>query len=117
MSPLDLQSCMLGHARISERVFQCCCSEHYRHDEEERAEGVAGMASRRVLITGASKGIGRDVAERLAAAGHQPVGLARTAPPDFPGAFHAVDLADRAATAATLADIVRDGTVDAVVNN
>ena len=75
------------------------------------------MASRRVLITGASKGIGRDVAERLAAAGHQPIGLARTAPPDFPGAFHAVDLADRAATAATLADIVRDGAVDAVVNN
>ena len=75
------------------------------------------MASRRVLITGASKGIGRDVAERLAAAGHQPIGLARTAPPDFPGAFHAVDLADRAATAATLADVVRDGAVDAVVNN
>jgi NAD(P)-dependent dehydrogenase (short-subunit alcohol dehydrogenase family) len=36
---------------------------------------------------------------------------------DFPGKFHQVDLADRAATAETLAAIVRDGPVEAVVNN
>lgn len=75
------------------------------------------MPSRRVLITGASKGIGRAVADRLAANGHQPIGLARTTPVDFPGKFHQVDLADRAATAETLAAIVRDGPVEAVVNN
>lgn len=45
------------------------------------------------------------------------IGLARTAPPDFPGRFHEVDLAERAATAATLDQIVGDGPVDAVVNN
>ena len=75
------------------------------------------MSKRRVLITGASKGIGRAVADRLAAEGHEPIGLARTAPTDFPGQFHEVDLSDRAATAATLDKIVAEGRVDAVVNN
>jgi len=75
------------------------------------------MSKRRVLITGASKGIGRAVADRLAAEGHEPIGLARTAPTDFPGRFHEVDLSDRAATAATLDKIVAEGRVDAVVNN
>jgi NAD(P)-dependent dehydrogenase (short-subunit alcohol dehydrogenase family) len=75
------------------------------------------MPSRRILITGASKGIGRAVADRLAANGHQPIGVARTTPMDFPGKFHQVDLADRAATAETLTAIVADGAVDAVVNN
>ncbi|OBF20530.1 short-chain dehydrogenase [Mycobacterium kubicae] len=75
------------------------------------------MAKRRVLITGASKGIGRAVADRLAAEGHEPIGLARSAPHDFPGPFYPVDLADRAATAETLAAIAEAGPVDAVVNN
>jgi len=75
------------------------------------------MSPRRVLITGASKGIGRAVADRLAAAGHTPIGLARSRPDDFPGAFYEVDLADRAATAEVLNRIVASGKIDAVVNN
>ncbi|MGE2816530.1 SDR family oxidoreductase [Mycobacterium heidelbergense] len=75
------------------------------------------MSKRRVLITGASKGIGRAVADRLAAEGHEPIGLARTAPTDFPGDFYEVDLGDRTATAETLDKIVAAGRVDAVVNN
>src|SRR5215218_302103 len=81
----------------------------------EPKEGA--MSPRRVLITGASKGIGRAVAQRVAAAGNIPVGLARTTPEDFPGEFHEVDLADRAATAEVLERIVASGPVDAVVNN
>jgi 3-oxoacyl-[acyl-carrier protein] reductase len=75
------------------------------------------MTSRRILITGASKGIGRSVADQLAAAGHRPVGIARRSPASFPGEFHPADLADRDATAAALATILSDGSVDAVVNN
>jgi 3-oxoacyl-[acyl-carrier protein] reductase len=75
------------------------------------------MSKRRVLVTGASKGIGRAVAHRLAADGYDLVGLARTAPVDFPGQFHKVDLGDRVAAGETFDKIVADGRVDAVVNN
>jgi 3-oxoacyl-[acyl-carrier protein] reductase len=75
------------------------------------------MSSRRVLITGASKGIGRAVADRLAAAGHIPVGIARTRPEVFRGEFYEVDLADRTATAEVLEQIVASGRIDGVVNN
>ena len=70
------------------------------------------MSKRRVLVSGASKGI-----DRLAGNGYDVIGLARTAPSDFLGGFHEVDLADRAATAETLEEIVGEGRVDAVVNN
>lgn len=75
------------------------------------------MTAKRVLITGASKGIGGAVADRLAVSGDMPVGLARARPDDFPGEFYAVDLTDRAATDAVLERALRDGRVDAVVNN
>lgn len=75
------------------------------------------MSPRRVLITGASKGIGRAVADRVAEAGHIPIGLARTRPATFAGEFHEVDLADRAATAKALDAVLSERPVDAVVNN
>src|SRR3954451_5767828 len=75
------------------------------------------MTSRRVVITGASQGIGLAVAQRLASDGHRPIGVARSASASFPGELYAVDLADREATAAMLDDVLSDGGVDAVVNN
>jgi 3-oxoacyl-[acyl-carrier protein] reductase len=75
------------------------------------------MSKRRVLVTGASKGIGRAVAHRLAAEGYDLIGIARTAPSDFPGRFHEVDLGDEAAAGRTFDKIVAEGRVDAVVNN
>ncbi len=76
------------------------------------------MAKGSVLITGASRGIGRATADLLAAAGTRVVGIARTPPgDDFPGAFFTADLADRKATAKVLERIVSDEAVGGLVNN
>ena len=53
----------------------------------------------------------------MAANGHTPVGLARTAPDDFPGDFFTVDLADRDATSDALHDVLASGPIDGVLNN
>lgn len=73
--------------------------------------------SRTFLITGASKGIGLALAHRLHRSGHTVVGLARSGTPDFPGTLLGVDLADRQATDAVLAELAARFEIDGVVNN
>jgi NAD(P)-dependent dehydrogenase (short-subunit alcohol dehydrogenase family) len=72
------------------------------------------------IVTGASTGIGRAIAEALVAEGAAVVGAARRAPRDpVSGAEHReVDLAVDGAPAALVADVVRDrGRLDVLVNN
>ncbi|EPR16760.1 hypothetical protein M527_19245 [Sphingobium indicum IP26] len=73
--------------------------------------------SRTFLITGASKGIGLALARRLTCDGHQVVGLARNATPDFPGVLLSVDLADMQATDDALKDLTARFRFDGVINN
>ena len=76
------------------------------------------MSSRTYLITGASKGIGRAISERLAGAGHRVVGIARNASdPGFPGTLVPADLGDRKATRRVLTGLTSRFNFDGLVNN
>jgi len=76
------------------------------------------VSSRTYLITGASKGIGRAVSERLARDGHRVVGIARHASdPGFPGTLVPGDLGDREATQRVLAELSSRFAFDGLVNN
>lgn len=73
---------------------------------------------RTFLITGASRGLGRATAERLAAAGHEVVGIARTGEKaDFPGTLVKCDLGDRQQAEAVLNELAGRFAFDGVVNN
>ena len=75
------------------------------------------MSEISVLVTGASRGIGKAVAARMAAAGHHVIGLSRKAPAEFPGIYYEADLADRDETRAVLGEIAAAHTVLRLVNN
>ncbi|MGA0595242.1 SDR family oxidoreductase [Enterovirga sp. CN4-39] len=74
---------------------------------------------KKVLVTGASKGIGRATLAMLNRDGYRAVGLARTRPNDLePGEeFHTVDLADLAATKALVEELAAEGPFWGLVNN
>lgn len=76
------------------------------------------MKNKCVLVTGATKGIGWAISQRLADEGAHVVGLARhTQDIDFPGYLYACDLSNAGDTEDILRMIREKYPVDAVVNN
>lgn len=72
---------------------------------------------RAILVTGASKGIGRATAELLSHRDWHVIGVARSTPREFPGEFFEVDLSDIAATLALADALSARGDVLGIVNN
>ncbi|MER5949893.1 oxidoreductase [Streptomyces sp. NPDC001904] len=79
-------------------------------------EGLRGL---RVLVTGASRGLGAATARRFAAAGATVITASRTAPSeDMPGAFIAADLRTERGVANLGRRVIEEfGGIDVLVNN
>ncbi|WP_298196344.1 SDR family oxidoreductase [Novosphingobium sp.] len=71
----------------------------------------------RVLITGASRGIGHALAVLLASRGWEVIGVARNVPGTFPGQFIACDLVSPGALAGLAASVADGPALTGLVNN
>jgi 3-oxoacyl-[acyl-carrier protein] reductase len=70
-----------------------------------------------IVISGASRGIGRAAADPLAQQGWSVIGVARSSPRHFPGVFIETDLADENQTYTLAKDLAARGDVFGIVNN
>lgn len=82
------------------------------------AQDAIPVAERVTLVTGATRGIGRAIADRLASPNHRIVGIARSlGDAAFPGEVFVADLRDADSVKRALTAIVERYTVTGLVNN
>lgn len=86
-------------------------------EESTAIADITNRVPRTIVVTGASRGMGLATARRLAAYGHTVIGVARTAPEDFPGDFIQADLSDERSTVRLLKRLGDRYDVDGLVNN
>jgi len=84
---------------------------------ERHVRNLSSAMTKFIVITGASKGIGRAAADALADDGWSVIGVARGSPDHFPGVFIEADLADRDRTKALATELAARGRVVGIVNN
>lgn len=70
-----------------------------------------------VIVTGASRGLGRFCAEQLTSRGYRVVGMGRTVDDGAPFEMRSVNVADPASVAAAFKDLRRDLSVYALINS
>ncbi len=85
--------------------------------KENLSEPKRLRMTKSIVITGASKGIGRATADALFEQGWSVIGIARSAPQSFPGQFIQADLADQDQTLALAKELAARGNVLGIVNN
>jgi 3-oxoacyl-[acyl-carrier protein] reductase len=69
------------------------------------------------LVTGATKGIGLAISQRLISQGHQVIGVARKLDSSFPGLFYPIDLSDSETTQQGFKQIAENYSISGIVNN
>nr|MDQ3082369.1 SDR family oxidoreductase [Gemmatimonadota bacterium] len=69
-----------------------------------------------VVVTGASRGLGRYCAEQLHKAGYRVIGLGRTIRDNSEFEFRSADVSDPVSIAAAMKDVRRDASVYALIN-
>jgi len=74
-------------------------------------------SERYTLVTGATKGIGRALADRLSARGEPVLGISRSPDDSFPGLLVTADLSDPEARKLALSDLVAKYRISRLVNN
>jgi len=74
-------------------------------------------SERYTLVTGATKGIGRALADRLCARGERVLGISRSPDNSFPGELVTADLSDPEARRQVLSELVAKYPVSRLVNN
>jgi 3-oxoacyl-[acyl-carrier protein] reductase len=88
----------------------------WRPEANEGSSSATALV-RSIVITGASKGIGRAAAHALVEDGWPVIGVARSLPTNFPGVLIEADLTDREKTQDFADDLIARGNVVGIVNN